>query len=357
MTVSISSALGQRPARTARRTPRPWPCASGSRRPRWRWRRRRRAAWAQSTRPHRHQDSRVHLDPGPLVVVLVLAAAVLHASWNAIAHAAEDRLVGFALISTSTLVLGTVLVLVGEPVGWHYFWLAALSAALHVAYLLLLMAELPGRRPQPRLPALPRHRRRARRRRLGRAAALAAGPRRRASAPAWSSLGLLGVTLRRAAADQRGRRARHRHRARHRRRDRRLHDRRRTRRLRRRAGRRVRRLADVLQSWVGPAVRRRQARPRASSPISRRQVADGPGRGSRSRWWRTGWSCSPRPAAQLAAVAALRELEHRVRRALGAFVLHEALGPQAAAAGAGADRRRGGPRAEHLTLDRNENTF
>jgi drug/metabolite transporter (DMT)-like permease len=83
----------------------------------------------------------VHLDPGPLVVVLVLAAAVLHATWNAIAHAAEDRLVGFALISTSTLVLGTVLVLVGEPVGWHYFWWAVLSAVLHVAYLLLLMAS------------------------------------------------------------------------------------------------------------------------------------------------------------------------------------------------------------------------
>jgi uncharacterized membrane protein len=75
------------------------------------------------------------------VVVLVLAAAVLHAGWNAIAHAAEDRLVGFALISVSTLVLGTVLVVVGEPVGWHYFWFAALSAALHTAYFLLLLAS------------------------------------------------------------------------------------------------------------------------------------------------------------------------------------------------------------------------
>ena len=83
----------------------------------------------------------MQLDPGPLVVLLVLAAAVLHAGWNAIAHAAEDRLVGFALISTSTLVLGAVLVVVGEPVGRHYFWLAALSAVLHVAYLLLLMAS------------------------------------------------------------------------------------------------------------------------------------------------------------------------------------------------------------------------
>ena len=83
----------------------------------------------------------MHLDPGPLVVLLVLVAAVLHATWNAIAHAAEDRLVGFALISTSTLVLGTVLVLIGEPVGRHYFWLAALSAGMHVVYLLLLMAS------------------------------------------------------------------------------------------------------------------------------------------------------------------------------------------------------------------------
>src|SRR3954468_21501746 len=81
------------------------------------------------------------MDPGPLVVLLVLLAAVLHATWNAVAHAAEDRLIGFALISCSTLVLGAVLVVVGEPVGWHYFGLAALSAALHVAYFLLLMAS------------------------------------------------------------------------------------------------------------------------------------------------------------------------------------------------------------------------
>ena len=83
----------------------------------------------------------MHLDPGPLVVLLVLLAAVLHASWNAIAHAAPDRLVGFALISISTLVLGAPLVLVGAPVGRHYFWLAAVSAGLHIAYLLLLMAS------------------------------------------------------------------------------------------------------------------------------------------------------------------------------------------------------------------------
>jgi drug/metabolite transporter (DMT)-like permease len=75
------------------------------------------------------------------VVLLVLVAAVMHATWNAIAHAAEDRLVGFALISTATLVVGAILAAVGGPVGWHYLGLAALSATLHVAYMLLLWAS------------------------------------------------------------------------------------------------------------------------------------------------------------------------------------------------------------------------
>lgn len=83
----------------------------------------------------------MHLDPGPLAVLAVLAAAVLHASWNAIAHAAEDRLVGFAILCTTTLVLGTALIVVGEPVGWHFFWFAAASAALHTAYVVLLMSS------------------------------------------------------------------------------------------------------------------------------------------------------------------------------------------------------------------------
>lgn len=86
----------------------------------------------------------MHLDPGPLVVVLVLAAAVLHATWNAMAHAASDRLVGFALMSTTTLVLGAVLVVVGGPISGHHLALAALSAALHVAYMLLLWLSYQG---------------------------------------------------------------------------------------------------------------------------------------------------------------------------------------------------------------------
>jgi drug/metabolite transporter (DMT)-like permease len=81
------------------------------------------------------------VDPGPLVVLLVLAAAVLHAAWNAVAHTARDRLVGFALISLAAFVIGVVLVVVGPPLEPHHLALAALSATLHVAYLLLLWAS------------------------------------------------------------------------------------------------------------------------------------------------------------------------------------------------------------------------
>ncbi len=82
----------------------------------------------------------MHLDPGPLVVVLVLAAAVLHAGWNAIAHTAADRLVGFALISTATFVIGGAVVLTQPLLDGRDFALVAISAAIHVAYFVLLLA-------------------------------------------------------------------------------------------------------------------------------------------------------------------------------------------------------------------------
>jgi len=40
------------------------------------------------------------------VLTAVLLAAVLHASWNAIAHAITDRLVGFALIGAVSTACG-----------------------------------------------------------------------------------------------------------------------------------------------------------------------------------------------------------------------------------------------------------
>jgi hypothetical protein len=44
-----------------------------------------------------------------LIVVVVLTAAVLHATWNSIAHAVADRLVGFALIGLASAVIGAVI--------------------------------------------------------------------------------------------------------------------------------------------------------------------------------------------------------------------------------------------------------
>jgi drug/metabolite transporter (DMT)-like permease len=81
------------------------------------------------------------MDPGPLVVVLVLAAAVLHAGWNAIAHNSVDRLVGFALISTATLVVGGAMILLGPPIDRHDLGFAAFSASIHVVYFVLLLAS------------------------------------------------------------------------------------------------------------------------------------------------------------------------------------------------------------------------
>lgn len=73
------------------------------------------------------------------VLVAVLLAAVLHAAWNAVAHAVTDRLVGFALIGAAATAGGAVLVLVApSPASASWPYLGA-SAALHVGYNLLLM--------------------------------------------------------------------------------------------------------------------------------------------------------------------------------------------------------------------------
>ncbi|MFJ4873728.1 EamA family transporter [Streptomyces sp. NPDC088745] len=75
----------------------------------------------------------------PLVISAVLLAAVTHASWNAIAHHIKDQLVSFTLISGGGLLIGLVMaafVPFPAAAAWPFL---ALSAALHVAYMLLLM--------------------------------------------------------------------------------------------------------------------------------------------------------------------------------------------------------------------------
>lgn len=81
------------------------------------------------------------MESGTLVVPAVLGSAVLHASWNALAHGIRDRLVGFSLIglaytgACAALVLATGL---PEPAAWP--WIAS-SAAVHVVYQLALMGS------------------------------------------------------------------------------------------------------------------------------------------------------------------------------------------------------------------------
>ncbi|GGV89806.1 membrane protein [Streptomyces gelaticus] len=75
----------------------------------------------------------------PLVAFAVLIAAVTHASWNAIAHAIKDQLLSFTLISGGGLLIGAsgaLLVPFPAAAAWPYL---LVSAALHVAYMLLLM--------------------------------------------------------------------------------------------------------------------------------------------------------------------------------------------------------------------------
>jgi drug/metabolite transporter (DMT)-like permease len=83
------------------------------------------------------------LDPSttlPLAVTLaVLAAAVTHATWNAIAHGIKDQTLAFALIGVGGIVVAIPLVILAampRPDCWPYL---AGSIAIHVFYNLLLM--------------------------------------------------------------------------------------------------------------------------------------------------------------------------------------------------------------------------
>jgi len=83
------------------------------------------------------------LDPSttlPLTVTLVvLAAAVTHAAWNAIAHGIKDQTLAFALIGVGGIMTAIPLVIVTalpRSSSWPYL---LGSVAIHVFYVLLLM--------------------------------------------------------------------------------------------------------------------------------------------------------------------------------------------------------------------------
>jgi drug/metabolite transporter (DMT)-like permease len=73
------------------------------------------------------------------VTLAVLAAAVTHASWNAIAHGIKDQLLAFGLIGAGGIVVAVPLVIVApmpHAACWPYL---AASIAIHVFYNQLLM--------------------------------------------------------------------------------------------------------------------------------------------------------------------------------------------------------------------------
>ncbi|MDX2563834.1 DMT family transporter [Streptomyces sp. TX20-6-3] len=75
----------------------------------------------------------------PLVTLAVLVAAVTHASWNALAHHIKDQLLSFTLISGGGALIGLVaafFVPLPAAEAWPYL---AVSALLHVGYMVLLM--------------------------------------------------------------------------------------------------------------------------------------------------------------------------------------------------------------------------
>ncbi|MBW9211017.1 DMT family transporter [Mumia sp. zg.B21] len=72
------------------------------------------------------------------VVIVVLVAALLHATWSALAKSTSDRVAGFAAMSTVSVVLGAVGVAVvpsPDPSSYPYL---AISGVLHVVYMLLM---------------------------------------------------------------------------------------------------------------------------------------------------------------------------------------------------------------------------
>ncbi len=73
------------------------------------------------------------------VVLVVLAAAVLHATWNALAHSSTDKLIGFVLIDIGCVACSTVLVLLAplpDRASWPFL---AASVTLEVGYQLTLL--------------------------------------------------------------------------------------------------------------------------------------------------------------------------------------------------------------------------
>lgn len=88
----------------------------------------------------RKQDRKPELVVEPLIVALLLAAALMHATWNAILKAdSSDRLATFGVIMTTGTVMGLCIVPfvpMIEPGAWKFL---ALSVGIHVLYYIFLL--------------------------------------------------------------------------------------------------------------------------------------------------------------------------------------------------------------------------
>jgi drug/metabolite transporter (DMT)-like permease len=75
----------------------------------------------------------------PAVVIVVLLAAVVHATWNAIAHGIPDHLVAFTWLGIGGMLGALPLVLIAPTPHAPSWPFLGTSIVLHVAYMVLLM--------------------------------------------------------------------------------------------------------------------------------------------------------------------------------------------------------------------------
>jgi drug/metabolite transporter (DMT)-like permease len=77
----------------------------------------------------------------PLVVALVLLAAVLHASWNAVLKVASDRVTTSAVMNLTGLAVGGLLAFFVAPPAPPSWIFILLSVAIHFAYFVFLLGS------------------------------------------------------------------------------------------------------------------------------------------------------------------------------------------------------------------------
>lgn len=75
----------------------------------------------------------------PLVIVLVLSAAVMHAVWNSILKAGNDRLMTMAVVIGVGGLLSPLLIISGPPPALESWFYIVLSAAIHCLYFFFLI--------------------------------------------------------------------------------------------------------------------------------------------------------------------------------------------------------------------------